>query len=86
MQSLTDINTSLNISSIIYELAHVCPIDLLSNLNSAKDSYIRYQHILGMNPYDRVLDYMAKTIYRSLKNERSTKALVTNQTEEEHKY
>lgn len=64
------------ISTIIAELARVAPNDLLANIRSDNERSIRYQKILELGSYDKILDHMAKVVYRSLENERSTKGLV----------
>lgn len=66
------------ISSVIAEMEHKQPRRFLSILTGCGDRGINYDDIINIGNYDALIDEMAKRVFRTLENKRSTKELINS--------
>lgn len=64
--------------NIIKEIEHKQPKRMLSLLSNKKDREIAYDKIIALGEYDALIDEMARRVFRSLENKRSTKDMLNS--------
>lgn len=65
------------VANIITEIEHKQPKRFLSILSENSENGIKYKEIIRIGSYNALIDEIAKRVFRTLENKRSTKDLLT---------